>query len=147
VQSRFKKGQSGNPRGPRPKHLSALLVETLDEPVVVTIDGERGEITKREAVVTWLVNKSTGADPHATKMLIDTLKDAEKKAGVARRVASNGRTIIVTTTKLNLDSVGWPSVADAATISRGSLALLGCRRRDGQPDLPASRHLTMRSGV
>jgi hypothetical protein len=56
VHSRFKKSQSGNPRGPRPKHLSALLVETLDEPVVVTIDGERGEITKREAVVTWLVN-------------------------------------------------------------------------------------------
>jgi hypothetical protein len=63
--------------------LPALLVEALDEPVVVTIDGERREITKREAVVTQLVNKSTGAELHATKMLIDTLKDAEKKAGVA----------------------------------------------------------------
>jgi hypothetical protein len=47
MHSRFKKGQSGNPRGPRPKHLPALLVEALDEPVVVTIDGERREITKR----------------------------------------------------------------------------------------------------
>jgi hypothetical protein len=52
------------------------------EKVVVTIDGERREITKREAVATQLVNKSTGADLRATKMLIDTLKDAEKKAGV-----------------------------------------------------------------
>ena len=50
----------------------------------MTIDGERREITKREAVATQLVNKSTGADLRATKMLIDTLKDAEKKAGVTQ---------------------------------------------------------------
>ena len=47
VHSRFKKGQSGNPRGPRPKNLPALLVEALNEPMVVTIDGERREITAR----------------------------------------------------------------------------------------------------
>ena len=41
VDSRFRKGQSGNPRGPRPKNLPALLVEALNEKVVVTIDGER----------------------------------------------------------------------------------------------------------
>ena len=73
VHTRFKKGPSGNPRGPRPKNLPALLVEALNEKVVVTIDGERREITKREAVATQLVNKSTGADLRATKMLIDTL--------------------------------------------------------------------------
>ena len=84
VHTRFKKGQSGNPRGPRPKNLPALLVEALNEKVVVTIDGERREITKRQAVATQLVNKSTGADLRATKMLIDTLKDAEKKAGVTQ---------------------------------------------------------------
>ena len=50
----------------------------------MTIDGERREITKREAVAKQLVNKSTGADLRATKMLIDTLKDAEKKAGVTQ---------------------------------------------------------------
>jgi Family of unknown function (DUF5681) len=83
VHTRFKKGQSGNPRGPRPKNLPALLVEALNEPMVVTIDGERREITKREVVAKQLVNKSTGADLRATKMLIDTPKDVEKKAGVA----------------------------------------------------------------
>ena len=67
VRSRFKKGQSRNPRGPRPKSLTALLVDALDEEVVATIDGERREITKREAVVTQLVSKSTGADLRATK--------------------------------------------------------------------------------
>jgi hypothetical protein len=48
VHTRFKKGQSGNPRGPRPKSLPALLVEALNDKVVVTIDGERREITKRK---------------------------------------------------------------------------------------------------
>jgi Family of unknown function (DUF5681) len=37
VHTRFKKGQSGNPRGPRPKNLPALLVEALNDNVVVTI--------------------------------------------------------------------------------------------------------------
>jgi hypothetical protein len=83
LRTRFKKGQSGNPRGPRPKNLPALLIEALNEPVMATIDGEQREITKREAVVTQLVNKSAAADLRATKMLVDMLNDAEKKAGVA----------------------------------------------------------------
>src|SRR6516165_9045522 len=83
VHTRFKKGQSGNPRGPRPKNLPALLVDVLNEKVVVTIDGERREITKREAVAAQPVNESTRANLRATKMLTDMLKDAEKKAGAA----------------------------------------------------------------
>ena len=67
VHSRFKKGQSGNSSRPRPKSLPALLVPALDEKVTVTIDGERREITKREAVAKQLVNKSTGADLRASQ--------------------------------------------------------------------------------
>jgi hypothetical protein len=51
--------------------------------VTATIDDGRREITKRETVVTQPVNKSAAADLRATKMLVDMLKDAEKKAGVA----------------------------------------------------------------
>jgi len=80
---RFRKGQSGNPRGPRGKNLPALLVAALNERVFVTIDGKRRKITKREAVVAQLVDKSATADWRATKMLIDMLKDIEKKAGTA----------------------------------------------------------------
>jgi Family of unknown function (DUF5681) len=36
VHNRFKKGQSGNPRGLRPKNLTAPLVDALEEKVVVT---------------------------------------------------------------------------------------------------------------
>src|SRR6266436_4332387 len=85
LHSRFKKGRSGNPRGPRPraKNLLALLARALNEPVVVTTDGRPRQITKREAVIAQLVDKSAGADLRATKMLIDMLKDIEKRAGIA----------------------------------------------------------------
>jgi hypothetical protein len=81
LHTRFKKGQSGNPRGRPKKDLPALLVAALNEPVFVTIDGERRKITKREAVITQLVNESAGANLRATKMLIDMMKDIEKKTG------------------------------------------------------------------
>ncbi len=83
LHTRFKKGQSGNPGGRSKKQLSALLADALNEPVFVTIDGERRKLTKREAVVLQLVNKSTSADLRATKMLFDMMKDVEHKAGVA----------------------------------------------------------------
>ena len=71
--TRFKKGQSGNPRGRSPKNLVTLLADALSEKVYATIDGRRRKITKREAIVTQMVNKSASADPCATKMLIDML--------------------------------------------------------------------------
>jgi len=55
LHTRFKKGQSGNPGGRRTKSLPALLANALNETVVVTIDGRRRKITKREAIVTQMV--------------------------------------------------------------------------------------------
>ena len=60
--TRFKKGQSGNPGGRRAKSLPALLADALNETIVVTIDGRRRRITKREAIVTQMADKS-GAPP------------------------------------------------------------------------------------
>ena len=83
LHTRFKKGQSGNPRGRPKKTLPGLLLAALNEPVFVTIDGKRRKITKREVIVTQMVNNAAGADLRATKMLIDMMKDIERKAGVA----------------------------------------------------------------
>jgi len=83
LQTRFRKGQSGNPRGRKAKNLPALLADALNERVYVTVDAKRRRITKREAVITQLVNKSAGADLRATKMLIDMLKEIERKTGMA----------------------------------------------------------------
>ena len=80
---RFQKGRSGNPRGPRRKDLSALLIAALNEPVYTTIDGHRRKITKREAIIKQMVDKSADADLRATKMLFDMLKEVEEKAGTA----------------------------------------------------------------
>ena len=50
LHSRFKKGQSGNPRG-RPrgaKNFSSVLNDALNQPVFVTENGRRRKISKRE---------------------------------------------------------------------------------------------------
>ena len=47
----------------------------------MTIDGRRRTITKREAIVTQMVDKSASADLRATKMLIGMMNDVEHKAG------------------------------------------------------------------
>ena len=78
--TRFKKGQSGNPRGRPAKNLAALLAAALNEKVTVTENGKRRQVTKREAVIAQLVNKSASAELRATKMLIDMLRDIEKRA-------------------------------------------------------------------
>ena len=81
LHTRFQKGQSGNPGGRSTKSLSALLADALNETVVMTIDGRRRTITKREAIVTQMVDKSASADLRATKMLIDMMRDVKEKIG------------------------------------------------------------------
>src|SRR5207253_3082119 len=77
--TRFAKGQSGNPRG-RPsgaKNFKTLLSEALNEPVIVTENGGRRKVTKRQAIITQLVNRSATADWRAIKILLDLVRDIE----------------------------------------------------------------------
>src|SRR5215469_7269318 len=79
--TRFVKGRSGNPRG-RPrgaKSFSALLSDKLNEPVTVAWNGGRRKISKREAIVTQLVNRSAAADFRAIKILLDIVRDIERQ--------------------------------------------------------------------
>ena len=77
--TRFKKGQSGNPRGRSSgsKNLSTLLSEALNEPVIVTENGRRRKVSKREAIIKQLVNQSANGDWRAVKMLLEILRDIE----------------------------------------------------------------------
>ena len=79
--TRFVKGQSGNPRG-RPsgtKNFTTLLNEALNETVIVTENGGRRKVTKRQAIITQLVNRSATADFRAIKILLDIVRDIERQ--------------------------------------------------------------------
>src|SRR5438105_1503815 len=82
--SQFVKGQSGNPRGrpPGAKNLKTLLNKALNELVIVTENGGQRKISKREAIVTQLVNRSAQADLKAIQILLAMLRDIEGRAGL-----------------------------------------------------------------
>ena len=79
--TRFVKGQSGNPRGrpPGAKNFTTLLNEALNEQVIVAENGGRRKVSKRQAIVTQLVNRSATADLRAMKILIDIMRDIERQ--------------------------------------------------------------------
>ena len=84
------KGQSGNPRGrpPGAKNLKTLLSDALNERVIVTENGGGRKVTKRQAIITQLVNRSATADFRAIKILLDMLRDIEGQAESASRETS-----------------------------------------------------------
>jgi hypothetical protein len=77
--TRFAKGQSGNPRGrpPGAKNMKTLLTKPLNELVVVTDNGGRRKVSKREAIITQLVNRSAKADFKAIQILLGMIRDIE----------------------------------------------------------------------
>jgi uncharacterized protein (UPF0216 family) len=89
LHTRFQKGQSGNPRGrargrPRgSKNFSTLLADALNEPVVITEDGRRRKISKRELGFKQLANKFAMAEAQATKMLLGLMLERERLAAAA----------------------------------------------------------------
>jgi hypothetical protein len=83
--SQFSKGHSGNPRG-RPKgspNLSTLLDTTLDERVVVSENGKRKRITKRQAILKQLVNQAAAGDPKSMHLLLAEIRLAEGREPAA----------------------------------------------------------------
>lgn len=63
-ETRFKKGQSGNPKG-RPKgslSLDGLLRRELAKPITITENGKRRRVPKGEALVTRVVNTALAGD-------------------------------------------------------------------------------------
>jgi Family of unknown function (DUF5681) len=83
LHSRFKAGQSGNPRG-RPrgtKNRITILNQTLNERVLVTDNGKRKSITKQEAIFKQLVNKAASGDHRAAQLLLSEIREVENRIG------------------------------------------------------------------
>jgi hypothetical protein len=72
LNTRFRQGASGNPKG-RPKgklKTAALLSRALNEKVIVNENCHRRAITKKEAMLKQLVNKSASGELPALKQLL-----------------------------------------------------------------------------
>ena len=70
--TRFRKGQSGNPKG-RPRgsgNFASLVEEALAEPVMINEGGRRKKATKLQVIVKQLVNKAAQGDHRSIQLLM-----------------------------------------------------------------------------
>jgi hypothetical protein len=80
--TRFKPGQSGNPKG-RPKgskNLRTLFSEELRRSVILKENGKTRRVPKAEAIVKQVINKALGADPKSTIIVLDEMRRLEALA-------------------------------------------------------------------
>ena len=77
VNTRFKPGESGNPRG-RPKgrkNLETVIEKELAKRVTVTENGRTRKVTKREVIVQRLVHDSMKGQHKATDLVLRLYRD------------------------------------------------------------------------
>lgn len=79
VRNQFKKGQSGNPKG-RPKgakNFATALSTELNGRMVVSENGKRRKISRREVIAKQLVNRAVSGDPKALPILFNETRALE----------------------------------------------------------------------
>ncbi len=79
--TRFKTGQSGNPRG-RPKgtlNMATVLERTLREKLIINENGRRKTITKLEAAIKQLTDKAASGELKALQLLAALVRSAEER--------------------------------------------------------------------
>jgi hypothetical protein len=81
VETRFKKGQSGNPRGrpPRPRNIEALTEAQLDQVVAIDEAGKRRHVSKRELGIIVLVKKALAGNPRAIRILYKMMRKLDPR--------------------------------------------------------------------
>lgn len=97
VNSRFSKGNSGNPKG-RPKgakNLATILGKELNAPVVINENGRRRTITKLEAGVKQMVNKAATGDHKAMQQLINLQHLLEDAGGSATPITRETDQLVI----------------------------------------------------
>ena len=128
--TRFRKGQSGNPRGrPRgdtraipPVGLSQVLRKAAGRPVSMTVDGRRTRTTLAEAIIQQLLGKAAKGDHRSTKLFCDLLRLTE--------TASDARSHEEWLDLLNTEDVPAPTDCDRAK----AIAALLARAKGSEPE-------------
>lgn len=79
--SRFKKGQSGNPRGRTKgvKNIFTSLQKLANTKVTINENGNRKSITKQEAALLQLINKAASGDLKAIQQFVNLMMLMEGK--------------------------------------------------------------------
>ena len=83
LHSRFRKGQSGNPEGrrPREKTMPEALRKALWGKVGVTENGERRKVPRIEVAARQLANKAAAGDLGAIRLVASLCPDAKDAVG------------------------------------------------------------------
>lgn len=113
--SRFKTGQSGNPRG-RPKgalNLATILERTLREPVIIVENGKRKTVTKIEAAIKQLVNQAASGELKAMQLLATLVRSAEEAP------SSNGGGAKINLVNVNIDKATGLRLAETFLARHG----------------------------
>jgi len=87
LHTRFKPGQSGNPRG-RPNgcsNLGTTMAKELNKMVSATINGKAKKVTKGEAFVLALVTDGITKGPQSRALLLNLIRQQEREAAVHRK--------------------------------------------------------------
>jgi hypothetical protein len=88
VATRWKPGQSGNPKG-RPKgarNVSAVLSDVLRQSVAVTENGKTRRMPVIEAMIRRLVNDALRGNPTAVKLLLSIIDRYGEAPGAGFRI-------------------------------------------------------------
>lgn len=115
VSNRFKKGQSGNPKG-RPKGSKSsvsAINRILRERVIINEGGRRKTVTKLDAGIKQIANKGASGDLAALRLLITLLqfmaqRTIDPPAPVDRLDEGDKKLVMTLLEGLKLDSEGGP---------------------------------------
>ncbi len=79
--TRFKLGQSGNPKGRKKgsMNLDTILMKALDAKITVETPAGTKRITKKEAIAMRLVNKAAMGDPKSIQTLLPWMSKVEER--------------------------------------------------------------------
>ena len=82
LRTRFRKGQSGNPkgRGKGTKNFATILMKAMSQPVTINENGKRKTISKLTAAVTQLANDTARGDKNRSRSPLPCCRPSNRRS-------------------------------------------------------------------